>query len=128
MNIKTPGIHHLALRVSNFERAKEFYNSKMGFQIILELPNLFIFLAGKTPIGIRGPENKTTSNDSFNPFRVGLDHLAIGCESNDELQRIANALNEHYIENTGIKHDDVLNKDYIAFKDPDRISWEYYMV
>jgi hypothetical protein len=31
------------------------------------------------------------------------------------------------IENTGVKLDPALNKLYVAFKDPDRISWEYYM-
>jgi len=41
---------------------------------------------------------------------------------------VAESLNQHQIENTGIKHDDVLDKDYITFKDPDRISWEYFMV
>lgn len=128
MKIQTPGLHHLALRVSNLERAKDFYLNKLGFQQILEKPNLCIFLAGGTPIGIRGPEENTPDNDTFNPFRVGLDHLAIGCESSESLEQIANALNQHDIENTGIKHDAVLDKNYIAFKDPDRISWEYYMV
>jgi hypothetical protein len=75
-----------------------------------------------------GPTENTPANDGFNPHRVGLDHLAIGCESKESLQQIATALDKHDIENTGIKHDDVLDKDYVAFKDPDRISWEYYMV
>ena len=37
-------------------------------------------------------------------------------------------LTDHNVENTGIKTDPTLNKQYVAFKDPDRISWEYYMV
>jgi len=127
MNIPTPGIHHLALRVSNYERAKDFYINKLGFQKILEKPNLCIVLAGGTPIGLRGPDENTPSNDSFNPHRIGLDHLAIGCENMESLKKIADALEQHSIENTGIKHDEVLDKDYVAFKDPDRISWEYYM-
>ena len=60
--------------------------------------------------------------------RVGLDHLAIGCENTSELERVAKALKDYHIENTGIKHDATLDKDYVAFKDPDRISWEYYSV
>ena len=31
------------------------------------------------------------------------------------------------IENTGAKRDETLGKDYVAFKDPDRIAWEFYM-
>jgi len=128
INIRTPGVHHLCLRVSNYDRSKDFYLNKLGFQQILEKPNLCIFLAGGTPIALRGPDESTPENDIFNPFRVGLDHLAIGCENMAFLQEMVEALDKHQIENTGIKHDEVLDKDYIAFKDPDRISWEYYMV
>jgi glyoxylase I family protein len=31
------------------------------------------------------------------------------------------------VENTGIKLDPALQKKYVAFKDPDRIQWEFYM-
>jgi hypothetical protein len=37
------------------------------------------------------------------------------------------ALSEAGIENTGVKLDDALGKQYVAFKDPDRIAWEFYM-
>ena len=128
IDIQTPGIHHLALRVSNYQRSKDFYLNKLGFKEILEKPNLCIFLAGGTPIGLRGPEQSTPEGDIFNPFRVGLDHLALACENLEQLQRVQKALDQHGIANTGIKRDEVLGKDYIAFKDPDHISWEYYMV
>lgn len=128
MKIKTPGIHHITLRVSDFDRAKRFYGETLGFEVILEKENLFIFLAGGTAIGIRGPEEKTPGGDQFNPFRIGLDHLALGCEDPEELNRIAGVLNKAKIENTGVKTDPTLGKQYLAFKDPDRISWEYYMV
>lgn len=128
MELRTSGLHHLALRVSNYERSKHFYLNTLGFKQIVEKPELCIFLVGNMPIAIRGPENKTAEDDRFDPFRVGLDHLAIACENKEDLENIAGALNREKIENTGIKHDVLLDKDYIAFKDPDRISWEYYMV
>jgi glyoxylase I family protein len=128
MQFATPGIHHLALRVSDFERSKDFYLNRLGFKKVMEKPGLCLFMAGNTPIRIRGPEDKTSPDDQFDPFRVGLDHLAIGCEYKKDLENIGEALNRGNIENTGIKHDALLDKDYIAFKDPDRISWEYYML
>ena len=128
MEFNTPGIHHLALRVSDYERSRDFYTKTLGFREIMEKPGLCLFLAGSTPIAIRGPEKKTPKGDQFNPFRVGLDHLAIACEDTKDLENIAEALNSNKIKNTGIKHDELLDKDYIAFKDPDNISWEYYMV
>ena len=127
INIKTPGIHHVSLRVTDFERAKQFYIDTLGFTVALEQPNLFIFFAGSSAISIRGPETQTPDGDGFNPFRVGLDHLALVCEKESELQRVTAALEKAGIENTGIKVDETLGKQYVAFKDPDRISWELYM-
>lgn len=127
ININTPNVHHLALRVSDYDRAKDFYTNTLGFDIILEQNNLFIFMAGNTAIAIRGPEEQTPKGDVFNPFRIGLDHLALACEDESELKRVAKALKEANIENTGVKTDETLNKQYVAFKDPDRIAWEFYM-
>lgn len=127
MDIQTPGIHHLALRVTDYEKSKRFYLDTLGFQKILEKSGLFLFKAGSTVIAILAPTDETPINDQFNPFRVGLDHLAIGCEDKGELEMVAEALKSNNIENTGIKKDETLGKEYIAFKDPDRISWEYFM-
>ena len=127
MDIKTPGVHHIALRSSNLERSKRFYSEKLGFPVLMEAP-IFIFLAGSTAIAIRGPEADSPQGDVFNPFRVGLDHIALACEDESELQRVASALSEAGVENTGVKTDEVLGKRYVAFKDPDRIAWELYMM
>jgi glyoxylase I family protein len=128
MNIRTSGVHHIAIRVTDYERSKEFYTGTLGFKQILEKPGLCIFLAGNTAIAIKGPAEETPADDRFNPFRTGLDHIALGCENRQDLESVATALNQKNVENTGIKHDETLAKDYIAFKDPDRISWEYYMI
>jgi catechol 2,3-dioxygenase-like lactoylglutathione lyase family enzyme len=128
MNIKTPGVHHIALRSSDLARSKRFYTETLGFSIVAEVPNLFLFMAGGTAFGVRGPEAETAAGDQFNPFRIGLDHIALGCEDEGELERVAAALQQAGVENTGVKLDETLGKKYVAFKDPDRISWEYYMV
>jgi catechol 2,3-dioxygenase-like lactoylglutathione lyase family enzyme len=127
IGIKTPGVHHVALRVSDYERARRFYIETLGFPLIMEVPGLFLFLAGHTAIGIRGPAEETPQGDVFSPFRVGLDHLAVACEEESELERVAQGLAEAGVENTGVKTDEALGKRYVAFKDPDRIAWEFYM-
>lgn len=63
----------------------------------------------------------------FNPFRAGLDHLALACADDGELRRVAQALAKAGVENTGVKLDPTLNRQYVAFKDPDRIAWKFYM-
>jgi catechol 2,3-dioxygenase-like lactoylglutathione lyase family enzyme len=128
VRMTTPGVHHVALRVSDFARAKRFYTETLGFPVLLEVPNLLLFAAGGTAIAIRGPEAQTPAGDQFTPFRVGLDHVALGCTDEAELERVAAALSAAGIENTGAKLDAGLGKRYVAFKDPDRIAWEFYMV
>ncbi len=127
IEFKTPGIHHIALRSTDLARSKQFYAQMLGFPVILEKENLFIFLAGSTAIGVRGPETATPKGDVFNPFRVGLDHLALDCTAEAELEGVAVALTAAGVQNTGVKLDTTLNKRYVAFKDPDGISWELFM-
>lgn len=127
VKVQTPGIHHLALRVSDLQRAKRFYVQLLGFTPLLESENMFIFAAGQTPIAVRGPEEATPSGDVFSPFRVGMDHVALTCQDHAELERVSESLSAAGIENTGIKTDSTLNKQYVAFKDPERIQWELYM-
>lgn len=124
---QTSGIHHLALRTSDMSRAKSFYVDTLGFTLALETTDLFIFIAGSTFIGIR-PAVVNDADEKFNPFSIGLDHLALGCSDEAELQRVADALSEAKIENTGVKMDETLGKKYVSFKDPDKINWEFYMV
>jgi glyoxylase I family protein len=128
IGIKTPGVHHVALRASDLERSRAFYIETLGFPLVHDSPDLFLFMAGGTAFGVRGPDPSTASGDVFSPFRVGLDHIALACESEDDLERVASALSDAGIENTGVKMDETLGKRYVAFKDPDRIAWEYYMV
>ncbi len=127
VNIATPGVHHIALRVSNFARAKRFYTKTLGFPVLLEVPNLCLFSAGSTAFGIRGPVEQSPPGDRFSPFRVGIDHIALACTEESELERVAGALTGAGIENTGAKMDETLGKRYVAFKDPDGIAWEFYM-
>ena len=128
IDISTPGIHHLAIRVADFDRAKRFYTETLGFQPALEAENIFLFMAGQSAIGVRGPEEgETPPDDRFSPFRVGMDHVALACTDEAELDRVATALADADVWNTGVKTDEVLGKKYVAFRDPDGIKWELYM-
>lgn len=127
INIKTTGVHHVALRVTDLARSKKFYTETLGFPVIAELPGLVLFLAGGTAFGLRAPTEHMPAGDQFSPHRVGVDHIALACSEDTELERVAAALTAAGIENTGTKLDDALGKRYVAFKDPDRIAWEFYM-
>jgi catechol 2,3-dioxygenase-like lactoylglutathione lyase family enzyme len=121
---KISGIHHINLRCSDLAASKNFYQNVLGFPVPLETPELFAFPAGTVFIVFK----KAEDNAHFNPFTIGTDHIAMACESEGELNRIANELSNENVENTGVKRDPLLQKLYVAFKDPDRIQWEFYMV
>jgi glyoxylase I family protein len=125
--IKTPGVHHIALRAADFQRSRKFYVETLGFPVAMEVDNLVIFLAGNSVIGVRGAEADTPEGDTFNPHRVGLDHVALACEDEAEIDRVAAELSAAGIWNTGAKMDPTLGKKYVAFKDPDGIKWELYL-
>lgn len=125
--MQTTGVHHVSLRTTDLARARVFYIERLGFPLLMDLPDLVIFGAGSSAVAIHGPDNATPANDQFNPMRVGLDHLALGCSDARELRRVAAALTSAGIQNTGVKVDPTLGKEYVAFKDPDGISWEFYM-
>ena len=127
INPRTPGVHHVSLRVGDVARSKRFYTETLGFPVLLDTPDLFVFAAGGTAFGLRGPSADTPRGDRFDPCRVGLDHLALECPDEAELKRVADALEAAGIENTGVKLDETLGKRYVAFKDPDRIAWEFYL-
>lgn len=127
IEIKTTGVHHIALRVTHLPRAKQFYTETLGFPVLMDSPELVLFLAGGTAFGLRGPSPESPKQDVFSPHRVGIDHIALACTDETELERVADALKAAGVENTGAKLDPTLGKRYVAFKDPDRIAWELYM-
>ncbi|MEO6539284.1 MAG: VOC family protein [Ferruginibacter sp.] len=124
INPKTPGIHHINLRCADLDISKKFYRDTIGFPIAIETTDLFAFPVGGVFIVFK----KADDNVQFNPFTIGTDHLAIACETEEELNRVAKGLSDAGIENTGVKLDPTLQKLYVAFKDVDRIQWEFYMI
>ena len=124
---KTPGIHHIGLRCLNMEVTKNFYINVIGFPLVIDSAELLIFAVGSVFIAFKKADPIDGENAVFSPYELGLDHVAISCETKEELDRFTKGLNDAGVENTGVKLDEALNKHYVAFKDPDRIQWEFYM-
>lgn len=127
INPTTPGIHHICLRSINFDVTKKFYTETLGFTLAIDTSELLIFAAGTVFIAFKKAEPRNSAYSTFSPFEVGLDHIAFTCETEEELHRVSKGLADAGVDNTGVKLDGALNKLYVAFKDPDRIAWEFYM-
>jgi len=124
IDITTTGIHHLALRSSDLARSRWFYIEMLGFPIALEGPDIFLFLVGDTAVEVRGRGPITARHEALNPFRAGVDRIALACSDEQELARVADALSRAAIAHTGVRIDEALDRKYVAFEDPDRIGWE----
>ena len=124
---KSPGIHQVGLRCRDMEITKNFYRDIIGFPLVLDTPQLIVFVAGSAFIVFKTANPKHPEDTVFTPFNIGLDHIAMIIETEEELNRCTAALAMAGVENTGVKLDEGLKKKYVAFKDPDRIQWEFYM-
>jgi catechol 2,3-dioxygenase-like lactoylglutathione lyase family enzyme len=126
MAVQTAGLSHIALRVRDLKRAKEFYAQALGFPVVLETEDLVLVNAGGTLLGLRGGAAQTAPDDRIDPYRVGLDHVALAVESADALRGLKSQLDAAAIRNNGIEPDTLTGGSYISFYDPDGIAWELY--
>ena len=117
------GVHHLALRVTDLERSRRFYADTLGLAVMLEGEGFCIVNTTARRLVFEG---RPRSLRQFDPFRVGLDHLAFRVSSRDDIEAIQRQLDAAGVRNNGIEIDDVLGGTFISFYDPDGIAWEAY--
>ena len=84
------------------------------------------FQVGETKLFFGLPHNKIENNE-FNKDGIGLNHLAFGVKSLDELKKFESILNKSNIKNSGIKIDKYGKKEFIWFDDPDGMRLEFYL-
>ena len=140
MNIS--GIHHLVLRSQDPVRARRFYEETLEVSF-MELPvsravsqtwrgapEEGVFLAtqlGGTFLILGPPLEGTSDDDRFSEHRIGVDHIAFGVDDRAELESLVERLRRSGVETEGIETDPLLDKDYVAFRDPDNVQCEVYM-
>ena len=119
--------HHIAIICSDWEKAREFYVNKLGFELIREAyrPAIGDYLRmlklGETTIEIFiKPENPERVN---NPEAKGLRHLAFRVDNAEEAVAW---LNGRGIETEPIREDLVNGGRFTFFKDPDGLPLEIH--
>lgn len=127
MTAKTSGIHHICFRVTDMQRSKEFYEKVLGFEVQEAADDLFLFQAGQTLVVLRPPLQGTPEGDRFSEYRIGVDHLAFAVDDRAELDRLVDSLGEAGVHTEGVELDPTLSKEYVCFRDPDNVQWEFYM-
>ncbi len=125
--LTTTGLHHLALRVTDLQRSKAFYTSLFGMQTLLEVEGLALLSGNGLLLGLRAAA-QPASGDRFDPFRVGLDHLAVAASDRAALEQMQRQLEGAGVPNHGVEHDALTGATYVSFYDPDGIAWELYVM
>ena len=104
-------IHHLRLAVTDVQRSVAFYTELLGFQVAVDAPPppddenyeaLVDSLQGGVILAHQGmfvglrpvDEQRATTEDRFDPFRVGLDHLSFSVPSRADLDAATQLLDE----------------------------------
>jgi catechol 2,3-dioxygenase-like lactoylglutathione lyase family enzyme len=128
MKLSANGWSHLGLRVTDLARAKGFYVDTLGCPLVRETESVvFVTVAGLL-IALIGADAHTPGEDHFDPFRVGLDHLALAVADPSQLADLQRDLDTAGVRNNGVEEDKATHRLYISFYDPDDIAWELYAV
>ena len=128
MSLLIGGLHHVSIRTTDLERAKRFYTETLEFQPVLETDGAVLLNANGILLGVLDAAPETSAEDQFDPFRVGLDHLALAVNNAESLHELKRQLDAAGVRNNGVEDDTLTGATYIAFYDPDGIAWELYAV
>jgi len=128
MDIK--GIHHIAIITGDYERSKRFYTEILGFTIVKETfraerksYKLDLAIDGLYQIELFSfPDHVERS--SF-PEAKGLRHLAFAVENVDAA---ASELRANGVEVQGVRTDEITNKQFCFFYDPNGQPLELYEI
>ena len=126
MEIK--GIAHIALTVSDFVRAREFYGQllpMLGLVPVLDIDGYFYCVGGRTAVAIQSVAD-TPPGDRFQQSRCGLHHFCFRLQSRrdvDQLHDFVRSIGAHIVH--GPESGDWAPGYYsLLFEDPEGIRIE----
>ncbi|KAA0563056.1 VOC family protein [Bacillus sp. CH30_1T] len=121
-------IHHIAIICSDYNRSKNFYVNKLGFEVIQE-----VYREERNSYKLDLALNEEYVIELFSfpaaparpsyPEARGLRHLALEVEDIEETVRL---LKEEGIESEEIRIDPYTHKRFTFFEDPDGLPLEIY--
>ena len=124
--MKLSGIHHIAIIASDYEKSREFYVDKLGFEVISEhrrperndvILNLRVDDTTQIELfGMPNPPSRVTG-----PEACGLRHLAFHV---DDIQAAVAELSKKGIECEPIRTDPYTGNKMTFFRDPDDLPLE----
>jgi catechol 2,3-dioxygenase-like lactoylglutathione lyase family enzyme len=122
-----PAIGHVAVTVTDLAASEAWYTKLFGVEPVLDEDtgpfHHIVYSLGNTLFGIHGFPD-LADKAPFNERKPGLDHVAFGCASRDELVEWAARLDK-----LGVAHSDIVDAGYgsgLSFRGPDNIALELF--
>ncbi|TCP97828.1 glyoxylase I family protein [Cricetibacter osteomyelitidis] len=124
------GFHHIAVIVSDYAKSKAFYTKILGAEIIAET---YRTLRSSYKLDLRFADGSQIELFSFpnpsarptTPEACGLRHLAFKVES---VESAVKYLQENNVEAEPIRIDELTDRKFTFFKDPDGLPLEFYEI
>lgn len=125
------GIHHIALNVRDLDASVQWYRDVLDFSLLLpwDTDDFDRRILGH-PSGVfiaLTKHHHPDAESAFSERRTGIDHLAFGVPSRDELEGWVARLDAHGIAHNGIQVTPSTGFTLVAFRDPDGIQLELYL-
>jgi glyoxylase I family protein len=122
-----PAITHVAVTVTDLAVSEAWYTKVLGAEPVLDEDTgpfrHIVYSLGGTLLGLHGFPD-LASTEPFNERTPGLDHIAFGVASRDDLVEWVNRLND-----LGVAHGGIVDAGYgsgLSFRDPDNIALELF--
>jgi glyoxylase I family protein len=113
--------------VSDLERSRVFYSDVLGFEVEV-LDDRLRIAVGPIRVILRTPLEGTPADDRFSERRIGLDHISFGVEDRRSLEDLVERLGRHDVTTGGIEVNPDPMTEFVAFRDPDNIQLEFFVV
>ncbi len=111
-------IDHIVLIVKYIGETEKFYTSFLG-KPVRQDDQLLVYQVGYTKLFLKSPQGEFEERDKD---KGGLNHIAFGVNTVEQLREFEEVLNKASIKNSGIQE----GKDYIWFDDPSGFRVEIY--
>lgn len=130
-NASLSGFHHVVLTVGDLERSVRWYCEVLDFSPLFpwntdDFRRQLLMHPGGAIIGLT-EHSAAAAGAAFDETRPGLDHLAFGVRTREQLDAWVERFDAAGVVHSGVQVTPETGFTLVAFRDPDSIQLELYL-